>query len=219
MNNNSNQSRTNRKDDRIDDDLIHATVKLNTLLFASVLAFLFGIALFALTYLSLYRTPADQYSFLNLLAVFFPGYSVSQEGAWIGLIWGAVVGAISGVVIYRIYARSIYRHVLDFLESPEMDGSELDRVTMRLSGHPLGIALGAFVAVSLIAATNLLVFRGVAGESHNAALLSHYLPGYQVSFLGSLIGAAELFIVTYLFCLIMCGVYNFVVSFLEGSKS
>jgi len=208
-----------KKDDRIDDDLVHATVKLNTLLFALVLAFLFGLTMLALTYISLYRTPEGQYSFLNLLAVFLPGYTVSVQGAWIGMLWGAVIGAVSGVVVYRIYARSIYQQVLDFLESPEVDESEFERVTMKISGHPLGLALGSLIAVSLVVATNLLVIRGTAGDSHNAALLSNYLPGYTVSFPGSLIGAAELFVVTYLFCLILSGTYNKVVELMKGKRS
>jgi len=203
-------------DSRIDNDLIHATVKLNTLLFACVLACIFGIGLFSLTYISMYRTPEGYHNFLNLLGVFLPGYTVSASGAWIGLLWGALVGAITGIVIYRIYARSIYSQVLNFLESPDMKESDIDRVTLKIEGHPLGIALGSFVAISLILSTNLLVIRGAAENSHHAGLLSHYLPGYSVSFMGSIIGAVELFIFTYILCQILSCVYNGVVSFSEG---
>ena len=61
------------------------------------------------------------------------------------------------------------------------------------SGNALGIGLGALMALQLFVTTNWLVLRGTAPYSKNAALLSQYLPGYTVSFAGSLVGALELF--------------------------
>ena len=48
-------------------------------------------------------------------------------------------------------------------------------------------------------ATNWLVLRGTAGESVHARLLAQVLPGYAVDPVGSLIGAAELFVLLYVF--------------------
>ncbi|HYQ73013.1 MAG TPA: hypothetical protein VET88_13930, partial [Gammaproteobacteria bacterium] len=80
---------------------------MNTWLLAGVFACVGGLAIFFATFLSLYRGLPDPGHYLNLLGVFMPGYVVSHTGAWIGLFWGAVIGALLAVMFYRIYARSI----------------------------------------------------------------------------------------------------------------
>lgn len=174
-----------------------------------------GIFLFAATFLSLYRGLPNPGHYLNLLGVFLPGYSVSPAGAWIGLFWGLVVGAVAGAVVYRIYARTIRQQVNDFLHD-RRSVDDLKRPTLRVGGHALGLALGTVTALGLIVSTNWLVIRGTAGESVHAALLSNYLSGYSVSFAGSLIGAVQLFAVTYLFFLLLGWIYNQVVSWRQG---
>lgn len=208
----------NKTEIKIDDNLIHATVKLNTLLFAVVLAFICGFSLFLLTHLSLSKSPATDGSFLGLLSVFLPGYNVSTTGAWFGLLWGAVIGAISGAVIYRIYAKSIKAQVIHYLNTPDLTESDLGNISIRLDGNSLGLALGALLSMGLLITTNWLVLRGTAAESIHAALLGNYLPGYKVSFAGSLIGAVELFIIVYLFCQVFCIVYNRIASARKGAK-
>lgn len=191
----------------IDEKLLYATVKLNTLLFAAVCGAMGGVGLLLLTYLSLYRGLPDPGHYLNLLGVFLPGYSVSMAGAWIGLFWGGVIGAISGAVIYRIYARGIRRQVADYFANIKSE-HDLEYTVLKLHGHSLGLALGVMAALGLVASTNWLVLRGIAGESMHAALLAHYLPGYSVSFAGSLIGAVETFIVVYILCAALAAIYN-----------
>jgi len=53
-----------------------------------------------------------------------------------------------------------------------------------------------------------LVLRGTADESVHAILLVNYLPGYSISLAGSLIGAFELFVLTWLMSLLFSGIYN-----------
>lgn len=200
-------SEENPDNDRINEVLLRATIKLNTILLACVFGALSGLSLFAMTLLSIYRTPSHPGQYLNLLGVFLPGYEVSIIGAWIGLFWGALIGVIISVVIYRIYARTIRHQVQECLQGGRsMEG--LDRTMLLIDGNSLGIALGAAVSLGLFVTTNWLVIRGTARESVNAALLSNYLPGYTVSFPGSIIGMVEIFIIVYLVCALLSLIYN-----------
>jgi len=188
-------------------DLLRAAVKVNTWLLAAVFACVGGLSLFMMTYISLYRGLPDPGQFLNLLGVFLPGYSVSHLGAWIGMFWGALIGAIMAIIFYRIYARSIASQVSEFMASDRPD-RDLLGTTLRMDGNYLGLALGTIFALGLLSTTNWLVLRGTAHESRHAALLSEYLPGYSVSVTGSLIGAVEVFACLYLLCLLFSGIYN-----------
>lgn len=193
--------------DDINKRLLHAAIKLNTLILAGVFACVGGVSLFLITYLSLYRGLPQPGHYLNLLGVFLPGYSVSHAGAWVGLFWGALFGGLLAAMFYRIYARSIVSQVHDYLgKGNSRDG--LLSVTLRFDGNYLGLALGSMVAAGLIVTTNWLVFRGTADESMHAVLLAQYLPGFSVSVTGSIIGAVELFALTYLLCLLFSWIYN-----------
>jgi hypothetical protein len=200
----------------INENLLRAAVRLNTLLLASVFGGVSGLAMFMLTYLSLYRGLPQPGHYLNLLGVFLPGYSVSHAGAWIGLFWGALIGALLAAMFYRIYARSITSQVQDYLRS---GGSKDDLmgVTLRFDGNYLGLALGTIIAAGLIITTSWLVFRGTAEESMNAILLAQYLPGYSVSIPGGLLGALELFCVVYMICQLFSWIYNTVARY-RGRK-
>ncbi|MEO8159164.1 MAG: hypothetical protein ABI648_15310 [Betaproteobacteria bacterium] len=194
----------------IDENLLRATVKLNTLLFAGVCALMVGLSLLCVTYLSLDRGLPDPRHFLNLLGVFLPAYSVSATGAWIGFFWGALLGGIAGAVIYRIYARSIRAQVAEYFAGTRSSYA-LEFAVVKIHGHFLGLALGGLAALGLLVTTNWLVIRGTADASVHAALLKNYFPGYSVSALGSILGAVDIFIVTYLGCLLLGAIYNRIV--------
>lgn len=199
----------------INETLLHATVKWNTLLFAGMCGLTGALTLLSGTYLSLYGGLPDpgQYPdhYLNLLGVFLPGYGVSAQGAWIGFLWGGLIGSVSGAVIYRIYALSIRRQVADYFAG-DKSAHALEYVILKIYGHSLGLALGSIAALGLLITTNWLVVRGTADESIHARLLSHYLPGYSVSASGSLLGAVGIFVIVYLFCLLLGVIYNCVVT-------
>ncbi len=56
-----------------------------------------GLAIFGVTAIHLLRNPPRQESIdLELLAQFFYGYSLSWQGAVIGLLWGFLVGFVAG---------------------------------------------------------------------------------------------------------------------------
>jgi len=194
-------------DDDLNRDLLHAAVKLNTLLLSGVFACVGGLVLFLLTYLSLYRGLPEPGHYLNLLGVFLPGYSVSHSGAWIGMFWGAMLGGLLAAMFYRIYARSIVSQVHECLKKGSARMGLLG-ITLHFDGNYLGIALGTITALGVIVTTNWLVFRGTADQSMHAILLAQYLPGYSISVQGSIIGAVELFAVTYLLSLLFSGIYN-----------
>jgi len=197
---------------QINEVLLHASVKWNTRLLAGICGLMGAFTLMCVTYLSLYRGLPYPGYYLKLLGVFLPGYSVSPGGAWVGFLWGGLIGAVLGAVIYRIYARSIRKQVADYFAG-NLSRDDLEHAVLRLHGHYLGLALGTIAALGLLITTNWLVVRGTADESVHAALLSQYLPGYAVSTSGSLIGAVDIFVVTYLFCVLLAVVYNRVTAF------
>ena len=198
-------ARTSEAGGPIDENLLHATIKLNTAIFAGVCGAIAGVTLLLLTLLSLAPGLQRPSHYLNLLGVFLPGYGVTPAGAWFGLLWGFALGALFGALTYRVYARGIRGRVIEHLTTGRGD---LQRAVLRLDSHALGLALGCVAAVGLIVSTNWLVLRGTADESVNAALLGQYLPGYTVSTAGSLIGAVEAFIVAYAVCALFASIYN-----------
>jgi hypothetical protein len=201
---------------QLNEKLLQAAIRLNTLLLAAVFGAVSGLAMFVLTYLSLYRGLPQPGQYLNLLGVFLPGYSVSHGGAWIGLFWGALIGALLSAMFYRIYARSIASQVQDYLRSGSSRDDLMD-VTLRFDGNYLGLALGTIIAAGLFITTSWLVFRGTAEESMHAILLAQYLPGYSVSIPGGLLGAFELFCVVYVLCQLFSWIYNAVARY-RGRK-
>lgn len=194
-------------EEQLNRKLLNAAIRLNTMLLAGVFGCASGLLLFVLTFMSLYRGLPQPGHYLNLLGVFLPGYTVSHSGAWVGLFWGAVLGAMLAAMFYRIYARSIESQVHEYLGSSK-SRDDLLSVTLRFDGNYLGLALGTIVAGGLIVTTNWLVVRGTADDSMHAYLLANYLPGYSVTPVGSIIGAMELFGVTYLLCLLFSWLYN-----------
>ena len=215
MSGNSQVPSSSGQDNPINRKLLNAAVRVNTWLLAGVFACVGGLAIFFATFLSLYRGLPNPGHYLNLLGVFMPGYVVSHTGAWIGLFWGAVIGAMLAVMFYRIYARSIESQVQAYLASDTRD-KDLLGITLYFDGNYLGIALGAIVALGLAMTTAWLVLRGTAGESVHALLLTNYLPGYSVSYTGGLIGAVEMFGITYLICRLFSWIYNRVAALRNG---
>ncbi len=208
---------TNGSDRQINQALLRSVVKINTAMLALSFGLLGGVLLFAVTWMSLLRGLPNPGHYLNLLGVFLPGYNVSATGAWIGFFWGAVVSAALAALVYRIYARSIPDRVRELLERGISDDDDLGSV-MIFDGKYLGLALGLVSALGLIVTTNSLVLRGTADESIHARLLVNYLPGYEVSVQGSLIGGLELFVFTYLATILFSWIYNTIVSLRSKSS-
>ena len=199
--------------DSIDQNLLRRGIRFNTIVLAITMGLFAGFGLFLLTHLSLLVTGEKAGRYMNLLGVFFPGYKATPTGAWFGLIWGFVVGAISGGFVYYTYARTIGTRAARLVIQGQQSGHLIEQPVLRMSGHALGLALGCVMAIQLAGATAWLVIRGTADQSPHAALLVHYLPGYQVNLSGGLIGALDIFVFTYGLALLLAWIYNRIVSF------
>lgn len=84
---------------------------------------------------------------------------------------------------------------------------------VKLNGHILGFVMGVIGALVIFLATNWLVLKGGEVVGPHMGLIDQFLIGYSVSFVGSLIGAAYLFVIGYLSGLFVALVYNWVISF------
>lgn len=186
----------------IDKNLIQATVRLNMMLFAFS-GFIFGG--FSLMLVTLFSKP-DPEHILNILILFLPGYSISTGGAWVGLFWGGIIGAAGSAFCYKIYSRNIFEYVKEFLESGRQI-EELEHAHVMLNGKKLGLIIGLLTAVSLFLTSNYLVFIGHEPGKH-IDLLSKWLPHYELSVSGGILGAFELFMVVFIFCYVVGSIYN-----------
>jgi hypothetical protein len=196
--------------------MLARVIRFNLIAVALALGLVGALLLWLATAILLWRGGENIGVHLGLLGVFLPGYEVTWAGAWIGLFWGFVAGALSGLVVYGAYARRLRRGAVDqLLERPRSEG--LRPPVMLLSGGALGVGLGALGALQLILSTNWLVLRGTAANSTNAALLGQYLPGYTVSFTGSLIGAAQVFVLAVVASMAVATIYNIIARRRAGS--
>jgi len=84
----------------------------------------------------------------------------------------------------------------------------LRNAILRLNARAWGIGMGLLLAVGLFLATNILVVRGGENVGQHLSLLSIYLPGYSVSFIGSLIGFVYAFVGGYAVGRVIGVVYN-----------
>ena len=193
-------------------DLLRRGIRLNTIILSAVVGIGCGFAIFLFTHLSILLTGDRAGMYLNLLGVFFPGYSATPGGAWLGLVWGFVFGAISGGFIYYFYARAVGSRFADMTAPDATPEQLLEQPTLRIAGHAFGLVLGCLMALQLFLATLWLIVRGTADQSVHAALLINYFPGYTVTIPGGLLGAAYMFVVTYAFSRLLAWIYNFIVS-------
>ena len=65
------------------------------------------------------------------------------------------------------------------------------QVFARLDAVAFGVALGVVSGVLVFGGTAILLLKGGAAVGPHLSLLSQYLPGYSVTWQGSLIGLAE----------------------------
>jgi uncharacterized membrane protein required for colicin V production len=84
----------------------------------------------------------------------------------------------------------------------------LQSTMLRLNGRAWGIAFGLLLGFGIFVATNLLVLKGGPRVGQHLSLLRVFLPGYKVSFLGSLIGFVYAFVFGYALGRMVGAVYN-----------
>ena len=190
------------------DDLFAAAVRLNVIVTALGAGLGVGLFLFLATHLSLAVTGDRAGRYLNLLGVFLPGYDASPGGAWLGLLWGTAYGGLSGAALTWLYARTLGDRLVELALFRADSEGDLRPPVLLLSGHAIGLALGGVVAMQLFLTTAWLILRGTAAESPHARLLANYLPGYDTTLPGALVGAAELFVLVYATAFLAGALYN-----------
>ncbi len=90
--------------DKLEQDLIRtAIVRLRSRVMAMVFGMVGGTGLFVATIWLLLRRGHDVGRHLRLLSNFFPGYSVTWPGAFIGFFYGALSGAVIGWSVAWVY--------------------------------------------------------------------------------------------------------------------
>lgn len=95
----------------------------------------------------------------------------------------------------------------------------------KLDGKALGIAIGLLLGIGIFVATNLLIFKGGDVIGPNLALLNQFFIGYEITFVGSMIGMIYGLMAGFIIGWLIAGIRNFVVMIyihlvkLKGSMS
>jgi hypothetical protein len=212
MGNHQNMQATNHSMHGVNLKLLNAAIRFNALMLGLTAGTLAAVVMYIATHASIAKWGTDSGNYLGLLGIFFPGYSVSSGGAWVGAFWAFVYFGTCSSLSYRLYGRVLGTRVADsLLSTVPTENPVLKPSVLRLHGFSLGLAMGAIAALGLFSSTAWLVVRGTADESVNAALFSNYIPGYSVSILGGLWGAIELFVLVFVGSLLLAAVYNKIV--------
>ncbi len=85
---------------------------------------------------------------------------------------------------------------------------DLSTFPLRLNARAWGIAMGLLFGLMLFVATNILVLKGGPNVGRHLGLLGAFLPGYRVTYTGSVIGFAYGFAVGYVFGWAIGRLYN-----------
>jgi hypothetical protein len=96
-----------RRDLTEEEALMRAVARLNAGNLAMVSAALAGGALFFATLVLVLKGGPNPGPHLSLLSQYFPGYSVTMKGAFIGLFYGALLGYVVGFTIGKIYNKIV----------------------------------------------------------------------------------------------------------------
>lgn len=90
-------------DNDLSPQLQQAILRLNAKAWGMAFGLLGGVGLFLATVILIIKGGENVGQHLGLLAVFFPGYSVTVAGAFIGFVYGFVTGYGIGRIIGSVY--------------------------------------------------------------------------------------------------------------------
>ena len=102
--------------------------------------------------------------------------------------------------------------------STNQTDESLRRAISRLNARAWGIAFGLLLGFGLFFATIILVIRGGPHAGQHLRLLRVFLPGYSVSFAGSLVGFVYMFVFGYALGRLISSVYNWMVAPSDSSR-
>jgi len=89
------------------DEVTRAVARLKAGILALVFGVMAGGGIFVMTVWLVIKDGPNMGAHLQLLGQYFIGYSVSWPGAFIGLVYGLLVGALMGWSIGTIYNRIV----------------------------------------------------------------------------------------------------------------
>ncbi len=84
-------------------ELTRMIARLDGAVLALVFGLIAGVGLFAMTAILVIEAGPDTGAHLKLLSNYFPGYSVTWRGAFIGFLWGFAAGGVVGWVVGYLY--------------------------------------------------------------------------------------------------------------------
>ena len=166
-------------------------VRFNAQVLGVSVAVLASVGLFVATLVLVLDGGENAGQMLGQLQYFFPGYTVSISGAFIGALWAGAAGYGAGVLFALVYGPWLLGEAKRTAASGTAD-LPFDEVAL-LRPLPIALTTGAMLAVALLAATAWLSQR-FGHPSPHLELLSHYLPGYSTSVSGGLVGALWMFL-------------------------
>ncbi len=88
-----------------------AVARLRASVMATVFGLMSGSGLFVATIWLVIRGGKNVGATLGLLRAYFPGYSVTWPGAFVGFLYAALLGAVVGWSVAYIYNRIVARRV------------------------------------------------------------------------------------------------------------
>jgi len=161
--------------------------RVNALCFAVMFGVIAGAGLWVATVFLVVKGGPDPGHTLGVLSYVFPGYSVSVGGAFVGLLWFSGLGFLISLLPAWIY----YRGVLLQIERSGVRvlTAAINRV-VRIHAPYFAVAFGLLCGSALLLSTLCLIVKHSPGEplGPHLSLLSQYLPGYQITVGGSLLG-------------------------------
>jgi len=89
------------------EEVSRAVARIKAGILALIFGFFGGVGLFMATAVLLIKGGPNVGEHLQLLGNYFPGYRVTWGGAFLGLIYGAIVGGAAGWIVGMIYNRIV----------------------------------------------------------------------------------------------------------------
>lgn len=175
----------------------HELIRISGRAWGVAVGLVSGLAILIATNLLILKGGDAVGTHLGRLSVVLPGYDVSVLGSVIGFVYFFVAGYGLGRVLSP--RRSVPR-------------SEFERRTSarhpQLSSHAWGSAFACLLGLTLFAVTNALLLLGGDEVGPLLSRLNTYLPGYSVTFVGSLVGLLWLAVIGYALGRTIAALYN-----------
>ena len=89
------------------DEISQALARIKVKALAVVCSLIGGGGVFVMTIWLVIKDGPLAGKHLQLLSNYFPGYSVTWAGAFVGFLYGAVIGGVAGWAVGRIYNRIV----------------------------------------------------------------------------------------------------------------